>query len=266
MNKTGLKAFTKGVKRNIGKYSPQILMGIGVAGMVTTTVLAVKATPKALILIEEEKRAKDTLEMTKIDVIKVAYKPYIPAIITGTLSVACLIGSANVSTRRTAAIATAYKLSETALSEYKDAVIETIGEKKAKEVKEKAIEKRVEKNPVDTSTVIFTSNGESLCYDSISGRYFKSNLEKIKKVENEINYALRNDDYVSLNYLYDLLGIGETSIGDDLGWNIDRDGYLEIDLSSKIAKDSANPGLDGQPCLVLDYSAPPKYDYYKLDY
>lgn len=272
MNKTGLKKVLKGVKRDVGKYSPQILIGFGIAGMVTTTVLAVKATPKALQLIEEAKYEKqekvpgESRELTPIEVVKVAYKPYIPAMITGTLSVACLISSSKVSTRRTAAIATAYKLSETALSEYKDAVIETIGEKKEKQIKEKVNAKKLENNQIDQSKVIFTGNGDQLCYDAISGRYFKSNIEKIKKVENELNFALRNDDYISLNYLYDRLGLESITIGDDLGWNIDRDGYIEFDLGAQIARDEANPGLEGVPCIVLDYNVPPKYDYYKTNY
>lgn len=266
MDKTNLKTLTSSVKRTLGKNSNKILMGFGIAGMITTTVLAVRATPKAMILIEEEKRSKKESETTKIDIIKAAYKPYIPAIFTGAFSIACLIESSNISAKRTAAIAAAYKLSETALSEYKDAIIETVGEKKAKEIKDKIVEKRIENNPVDSATVVFTGYGETLCYDSISGRYFRSNLEKIKKTENEINYALRNDDYVALNYLYDLLGLEETNIGDDLGWNIDRDGYVEIEINSKIAKDKSNPSIDGQPCIVMDYSVQPKYEYYKLDY
>lgn len=258
MNKTNVKGLAKSVKYNVGKYTPQILMGVGIAGMVTTTVLAVKATPKAMLLMNEAQREKGS-DLTVKEKIQVAWKPYIPAVATGVISVGCLIGSSNVSTRRTAAIATAYKLSETALSEYKDAVIETIGEKKEKQIKEKVASEKIKNNPVDSSQVVITGGGETLCYDTISGRYFKSDIEKIKKVENEINYALRNDDYISLNYLYDRLGLSNTSIGEDLGWNIDRDGYLEFNFGSHIAD-------NGQPCIVLDYNVAPKYDYWKMNY
>ena len=258
MNKTNFKGLAKSVKHNVGKYTPQILMGVGIAGMVTTTVLAVKATPKAMLLMNEAQREKGS-DLTVKEKIQVAWKPYIPAVATGVISVGCLIGSSNVSTRRTAAIATAYKLSETALSEYKDAVIETIGEKKEKQIKEKVASEKIKNNPVDSSQVVITGGGDTLCYDTISGRYFKSDIEKIKKVENEINYTLRNDDYISLNYLYDRLGLANTSIGEDLGWNIDRDGYLEFNFGSHIAD-------NGQPCIVLDYNVAPKYDYWKMNY
>ena len=264
MNKTNLKGFYESAKHSVGKHAPQILMGVGITGMVTTTILAVKATPKAMQLIAEAEYEKkemvegEDIELTPIEIVKVAWKPYIPAMITGAISIGCLIGSSNVSTRRTAAIATAYKLSEAALSEYKDAVIETIGEKKEKQIKEKVAAKKIEKNPVNDSQIIMTNESKTLCYDSISGRYFKSNIEKIKKAENELNYNLRNINYVSLNYLYEQLGLPSTKIGDDLGWNIDRDGYLDIDLGAQLSN-------NGEPCIVLDYKVMPKYDYDKWD-
>lgn len=264
MNKTNLKGFYESAKHSVGKHAPQILMGVGITGMVTTTILAVKATPKAMQLIAEaEYEKKDTvegedIELTPIEIVKVAWKPYIPAMITGAISVGCLIGSSNVSTRRTAAIATAYKLSEAALSEYKDAVIETIGEKKEKQIKEKVAAKKLEQNPVNDAQIIMTGNGDTLCYDSISGRYFNSNIEKIKKVINEINYTLRNENSVSLNYFYDQLNLESTTIGEDLGWNIDRDGYLDVDFGTQLAK-------NGQPCIVLNYSVMPKYDYWRVN-
>lgn len=59
MNKSVTK-FIKTVKRGFGKRSPEILLGIGIASGITTTILAVKATPKALQLIEDAKFEKAT--------------------------------------------------------------------------------------------------------------------------------------------------------------------------------------------------------------
>ena len=134
--KLNLSKVAKNMQHTLGKYSPQILTGIGVAGMITTVVLAVKATPKALELIEDKKEELDAGKLTVVDTVKVAWKPYIPAAITGVLSTICIVGGNAVGTRRTAALAAAYKISETALHEYKDAIVETVGEEKAKEVKE----------------------------------------------------------------------------------------------------------------------------------
>ena len=257
MNKTTVANFIKSTKTAMIKHSPEILTGIGIAGMITTVVLAVKATPKALALIEEEKlrryKEDEDATITKKDVVKTCWKCYVPTALTGAASVTCLIGATSVSARRTAALATAYKLSETALTEYRDKVIETIGEKKEQTVREKVDEERIKKNPVSNNGVIITEKGNTLCYDYQSGRYFKSDIEKIKKAINEINRRMLIHDYISLNEIYDELGLDHTHIGDVLGWRIDR-GYIEPSFSSHIAD-------DGTPCIVLNYTIAPQHDY-----
>lgn len=55
MGKHSLSSIAKSVRTAMKTHSPEILTGIGIAGMITTTVMAVRATPKALILIEEKK-------------------------------------------------------------------------------------------------------------------------------------------------------------------------------------------------------------------
>lgn len=262
MNKPNLTGIIFNAKRGIKRYGPQILTGMGITGFIGTVVLAVEATPKALQLIEEEKQTHDdTPELTALEVVKVAWKPYIPAIGLGIASTACLIGANSVSTRRTAALATAYKLSETALSEYKDKVIETIGEKKEHEVRDKIAEQKIKDNPAAQNTIIITGRGNTLCYDAHSGRYFTSDIEKIRKAENVINNKLRNDMYVSLNELYDLLGLSHTDMGSELGWNIDwlPNSGIEFYFSSQLNEDE-------EPCLVISYNEPPRYDYSKLLY
>ena len=262
MNKADVTKFLKNVGRTISKHSPEILTGIGIAGMVTTTVLAVKATPKAITLLEEKKREKscdilnEEAKLTPVEVVRTAWKPYIPAAVTGTLSIVCLVGASSTSLKRNAALATAYKISETALSEYKAKVVETIGEKKETAIRDKIAKDRVDRNPVSKTEVIITDKGNTLCYDALSGRYFKSDIDRIKKAENAINKRLLNEMYISLNEFYDELGLGSTSIGDELGWNLD-DGLIDLDFSSQIAD-------DGTPCIVVDYRVAPKYNYYKF--
>lgn len=257
MHKLNLANLVSNTRQFANKHSPEILTGIGIAGMITTTVLAVRATPKALQLIEEKKNEDWVDELSPLEVVKTAWKPYIPAAVTGVASVACLIGASSVNAKRNAALATAYKLSETALSEYREKVIETIGEKKEKTVRDKVAEERVKKNPVSKSEVIVTNNGTTLCFDPISARYFKSSIDKIKRAENELNKQMLHDisGYVSLNDFYDELGLDHTSVGDDLGWNVDR--LIDISFSSQLND-------NGEPSVVLDYLVAPKYDFYKF--
>lgn len=275
MNKLKVVKIIKDVQFTLGKHSPGILTGIGIAGMVTTTVLAVKATPKALKLIEEAKAEKIATEkekgnipdivsvdildckLTPMETVKATWKCYIPAVISGMTSTGCLLGANSINSRRNAALTAAYKISETALSEYKDKVVETIGEKKEQVIKDKIAKDKVERNPVSKSEVILTEKGTTLCYDAMSGRYFKSDMEQIKRAINEINRNMLSYDYVSLNEFYEEIGLPSIQLGDDLGWNLSRDGMVEPDFTSLITD-------DGTPCIVIGYIVAPRYDYSKL--
>ena len=253
MNKPEFAKIFKSVQTSFTKHSPEILTGIGIAGMLTTTVLAVRATPKALRMIEDKKDEQEVNKLTVIDTVKVAWKPYIPAAITGVASATCLIGASSVYVRRTAALAAAYQISETALTEYREQVIETLGEKKDKEVREKVAKKKLENDPVTKNEVIITEKGNTLCYESISGRYFRSDIDKIRRALNELNRQMTYEFSVSLSELYDELGLSHTVVSDDLGWNMD-DGLIEVDFSSIIAD-------DGTPCIVLNYAKLPKHKF-----
>lgn len=252
MTKADVSKFFNNVKGSLSKHSPEILVGIGITGMVTTTVLAVKATPKALALIEETKKAERKDKLTPIETVKATWKCYIPTVVTGVSSATCLICANRIHLRRSAALAAAYKISETALTEYREKVIETIGEKKEEVVREKVNKKRLEENPVSKNEVVVTKKGDTLCYDALSGRYFKSDIDKIKKAVNELNRRMLSWNYVSLNDFYDELGLSQIELGDDLGWNVDR--MIDVDFGSQLADDDT-------PCIVLEYLVAPKYGY-----
>ena len=274
MNKGSFTKFIKDAQKAVVKRSPEILTGLGVAGLVTTTVLAVKATPKALRLIEmaEDRGIGITSKngdpdwerrpLTKLETVKVAWKPYIPAAVTGAVSIACIIGASSVHARRNAALATAYQLSTTALSEYKEKVVETIGEEKEKVIREKIAQDKIDRDPIKESiekeTVVIGS-GEVLFLEPVSMQCFKSDIESVRKILNDINFRLTTgmEEYISLSEFYDEIGLPHTSISDDIGWNLGRDGQLKADfLAAKTT--------DGRPCLMLDYMVNPRYDYYHL--
>lgn len=255
MSKFNFSNAAKTVKAFAVKRSPEILTGIGIAGMITTTIMAVRATPKALRLLESH-REDDGEKLPAKTVIKTTWKCYIPAAVTGTMSVACLIGASSVNAKRNAALATAYTLSETALKEYKAKVVETIGEKKEASIRDDIVKERIEKDPVKNHEVIITEKGNTLCYDTISGRYFRSDIEKIRKAVNELNRRMISENYISLNEFYYEIGLRCTESGNQLGWNLDN-GLIEPHFSSQLTE-------DGEPCLAISYLVEPRYDYGKL--
>lgn len=270
MKKVTMPTGVKKIQKILAKRSPEILTGIGIAGMITTTVLAVKATPKALRLIDEAEHKKaikwdqenpdcdngaDKIKLTKTETIKAAWKPYIPAAVTGVCSVACIIGANSVHLRRNAALATAYQLSTTAFNEYKEKVVETIGEKKEKVVRQNIAKDKVENNPVSKTEVFVTGNGSSLFFDPLSGRYFESDMNKLEKAVNNLNWLMNNgnEPYISLTQLYDELNLSHTGVSDNIGWKVE-DGNIELAVSAQVAD-------DGRPCLVMDFLRAPEYGY-----
>lgn len=256
MNKPNVAKIVRSVQTTLSKHSPEILTGIGIAGVGTTIVLAVKATPKALQLIEEEKQRTETEKLRPIDVVKVAWKPYIPAAITGVSSIACIIGATSVNASRNAALAAAYKLSETALVEYRDKVIETIGEKKEETIRDKVDKERLKNHPVEKSEIVYTGKGDTWFFDAASGRYFKSDRDKIQKAENELNKRMLQEVFgeTSLNELYDELGLDPIDIGDDIGWNAEN--LIDLHFSAQILD-------DGCVCGVISHNKPPMYGFYR---
>lgn len=251
-----IKQFANTAKHKVIEHSPEILVGVGIAGMVTSTVLAVKATPKALQLIEDAKNEKQD-ELTKVEIVKATWKCYIPSAAVGVAAAGCLIGGNKVNLRRNAALATAYKLSETAFTEYREKVVETIGEKKEKAVKEKIAQDHLNANPVSKAEVHFTGKGETLCYDDLSGRYFKSDRDRLDDARNKLNYKINQGPfgYVSLNDYYELIGLPAIPLGEDLGWKRDT-GLMEWVPGSMIAD-------DGTPCMVVIFTNAPQREYWK---
>ena len=254
MANLNLSEFVRRAQTTVVENSPKILLGIGITGMISTTVLAVKATPKALRRIDEVKNSRDDGQLSKMDVVKTTWKYYIPATVTGVVSVACLIGADSVHAKRNAALATIYKLSESAFSDYREKVIETIGEKKEKVVREHVAEEYIKRNPVNESSIIITGKGNSRCFDPLSGRRFESDIDRIKRAEIKLNKEMQQGicGSVSLNDFYDELGLEHTDIGDVLGWNTFN--LIDLDITAHVDE-------DGTPSLVIGHLNRPEYDY-----
>lgn len=260
MKMQSLQKVSKDVGNVLSKNSPTILTGLGVAGLITTTFMAVRATPKAMQILENDMQWRkanpgmpELLQISKFDIIKLTYKCYIPTVIMGTATIACIIGANSINLRRNAALASVFSITETALKEYQSKVIETFGEKKAQGIKDEIAKDKIKNNPPKVSEIIITGKGETLCYEALSGRYFKSDIEKIKRTLNELSRTMLSDMTMPLNEVYYALGLSSTKLGDLIGWHID-DGLIEPEFTSQLTE-------DGIPCLVLGFSSDPRYIY-----
>lgn len=239
------------VERFVSKESPTILTAFGVTGLITTVVLAVKATPKALYIMDREYYSRESIEpLTKIEIIKLTWQCYIPTFLSGGMTIGCIIASNHINLRRNAALLSLYTITTESLKEYQDQVVELLGKNKESNLRDEISQKKLDKDPLDNKQVIITGNGETLFYDSLSGRYFKSDIELLRRRINDFNATLLGELYQTLNEWYDIIQLEGTNMGRDVGWEA-NDGLLEIIWSAKIA-------TNGQPCIVLEYRNGPK--------
>lgn len=241
-------------KNTIIKQSPIILAGVGITSVVTTAILASKATIIADQLIKdaenEKKKAQgEDATLTTIEKVQAGWKPYVPTIISCAVGVSAITGSVAISQKRQAALAGLYALSETALKEYQDKIEKEYGPKEAQKLRDQINSDRVQNADVPPWDDSVLPQGDVWCYDKFSGRYFFSSAQKISLAVSEVNESIYGGGMcVSLNEFYGILNndrLGPCGLGDDVGWNINANckPYFTSCLTS-----------DMKPCLILDWS------------
>lgn len=242
-----VKTYIKPAIDLIKKESPKILMALGTASFITTIILVNDEAPKAVTLLEKKKEEKGE-ELTFVEKVKEVGPIYIPAATAGVLSLLCFAGSQKINVARNAALVAAYKISENNLSEFKEAALKTVGERKLNDIQDTAAKERVRMHLPEDEFIISTGRGDVLCYDSISGRYFRSDMEWVRKAQNDLNFMLFAGGAATLNDFYDYLGLPWTKCGDMLGWEVDRVNSEPLDIRFTSTLDDRN-----RPVLVLEY-------------
>lgn len=239
--------------------SPAILTGIGVTGTLTVAYLTGKATFRAAKVLSDEQFKRNIHEndgkkhpLSFGESFKLTWHLYLPAAGVATLTCVSIIGANRIGTRRAAAMAAAYSISERAFTEYREKVIEKIGENKERAVRDEIAQDRVNRNPPVESMIVRTGEGDFLCQDGYSGRYFYSTQEKLRRAENDINFQILNHDYATVSNFYSNIKLAPTSESDYVGWNHSK--RLELHFSTVLAN-----GEDGveRPCMVVDFATVP---------
>lgn len=279
---------------NVGKVveqkSPAILTGIGIGSFFGCAVLAVKATPKAIQLMDLKAQEKyiellkpndsaeyETYEewlgveerrivqpsvyfqvLTPVEVVKSTWRAYAPSVGLGVIGLVCLIAAARVNAARNAAFAGAASIAEKALYEYQQKVFDILGEEKANEIRDQIAKDHIQKidvepvSGVDNQVVCCRGTGDTWIYDPVTDRKWKSDLETVRAAMNDFNHDLIGGIYGSLNDWYYCLGIKGVQIGDDIGWCSDK--LLDIRFAAMVLD-------NGEPAIVLDYETLPNSRY-----
>lgn len=266
MTLTGLASLARHGKFLLNENSRTILTGVGVVGTVSTAYLSGRASFRAAELINETEKLRtdhkaengaewENEPMTKLEKVRAVWRLYIPPGAVCLTTVTCIIVANKIASKKIAALALASGISERALQEYKEKVIERLGEREDTKIRDAVAQDRVNEHPVGSREVILAGTGEVLCFDLATGRYFQSTVEEIKRAENKINYRLNNFMYCSASEFYDEIGLAPTTYTDSVGWNANK--HIEVQFSSVLTP-------DGKPCLAIDFTTPPFTEYSDL--
>lgn len=248
--------------RALKKATPTILTLVGAIGVVATTVLAIKATPKALELVQEESRKNHDGEpnaATKTEVVKSCWKCYVPAAVTGAATITCIIGANSLNQRQQASLACAYALVSRSFTDYKRNVKEIYGKEAHEKIMQSLTVEKADPSRIISPTLISdpcldfedAKEEEHLFYDPFSQRYFSSTIGQVLQAEYHLNrnFALLGG-CIGVNDFYEFLGIEPIKDLSDFGWWVDDDLYW-IDFDH--VKTTVDDGLNGEiPCYIIE--------------
>ena len=277
----------------IKKHSPEILVVVGVAGVITSAVMACKATTKATDVIEEHKKEmddihfvsetkpekyseedlqKDTVIVYTQTAVKLA-KLYAPSVAIGAASIACIIGSHNILTKRNAALAAAYTAVDKAFKDYRNRVVDRFGKEVDKQLRYNIKAKEFEETTVDengnekTETVtkdvaeIHSSDYAKFFDESCPGwtKDAEQNKYFLLCQQNYANEMLKAQGYLFLNDVYKLIGVPATRAGQIVGWVYDEknpvgDNYVDFNIMD-INSERARAFVNGyERSILLDFN------------
>lgn len=240
------------------KALPVILSAVGSLGVVATAISAVKQTPKAMRLINQyaSDNDKKVEDLTFKEGAKVVWKSYIPTVVLGAGTIACIIGSSVLSRRQQAALIGAYSVLRKNGEDYVRKVKEHYGEEAHKQILAELAAEQVDPEHViyapsyfENSAIDVMPSDEKpvMFYDAIGKRYFESTISKVLLAQYHLNRNFTLGMIPSLNEFYELLGLDRTDYGETVGWtNANGDYYwIDFNLYSKIVK-------DGVPVYVIE--------------
>ena len=237
------------------KNSATILTVAAAAGVITTSVLSAKAAIKASRVLahkEEEKGEKLTFE----EIISAVWAIYIPPVVAGMSTIACVFGANILNKRQQASLASAYALVDSSYKEYKAKLKELYGEEAHNNIVDAIAAEKCDEVHISAGglTSAYTQEIESdaeprLFYDEYSGRYFETTIEKVLLAEYHLNrnYILRG--FARLNEFYEFLGLEPTDYGETVGWDICGEIHW-IDFNHR--KAFIGDDNDGFECYIIE--------------
>lgn len=227
------------VERFMKKHAPTILTILGGLGVVGTTITAVKATPKALNIIEESKEDKD---LSKLDIVKMTWKEYIPTGLCMFGTITCIFSANYLNKKTQSSLIAAYSLLDKSYKQYIEASKELYGENAKKEIIGKIAEDNCNSSIIQNENML---DEEYLFFDWQTINYFQAKINDVLKAEKMMNEQLAATGYVSMYDFYDFLGIEAKEGIRNIGWT-DNGKFEELKFEhQRTVMD------DGLECFVI---------------
>lgn len=242
------------------KYSPEILLGLGLAGGAATVVAACHATSKMSDIMDQHDLNTTNLALAENEALRAGAsdddlkeiqhektktylktgcrvaKAYAPAVGFGAASVACILGSYGILHKRNVAVMAAYSVLNDRFLDYRQNVRDDLGDeadqrylygvhKETVEVEE--IGKNGKKKKIKKEIDVVNPNGLSgyaVCFDESCMAWDRDpgyNKLFLTKQQNWANDKLRAQGHLFLNEVYDMLDIPRTKAGQVVGWVYD---------------------------------------------
>lgn len=249
------------------KNGSTILTFAGGIGVVVTAVTAAKATPKALVRLNEAEKEKGD-ELTKFEKVKAAGPVYIPSVVIGVGTIVCIFGANVLNKRHQAALVSAYTLVDSSYKEYQQKLKELYGEEAHQEIIDAIAAEKAENVGINSPGFIKQSSlyvdeqcGETrLFYIECEQRFFEATLEQVISAEYHTNrnYSLRG--YSVLNEFYEFLGLEPTEYGDEVGWCSYDEFTFWIDFNNRKTE------INGLECVVIDMPYGPDMEWKEYYY
>lgn len=232
MNEKCISQLLSQSKARAKKYSPVVLSIAGSFGVIVTAIMSAKATPKALALVHEDSKSRhngDKYAYTKKEAFAEAWKCYVPTVVLGFSTIACIMGANALNRRQQAALTSAYALVQNSYKEYTEKLKELYGEETHNRIVDSIVKEKCKNITISSPGGWYNSTlnfGDSIdpeitrtFYDSFSQRYFETTISKVIEAEYHLNRNFLFSGTIPLNDFYEFLGLEKTDYGDTLGWS-----------------------------------------------
>lgn len=239
--------------KKITKYTPSILSWGGILGVIITSILTAKQTPKFVNELENLKSFKG-YDLSILDYLKVGIKNYMIPISSGILTMSCIFGSNYLNKKQQNRLLTSLTLLNSSYLQFKNKVKEKINEETFEKIQEDILKERYDE------FFDCPNEKEQLFYDEYGGRYFTATLNDVLTAEYEIIKKIRKGKRVALNDLYEKIDIPVVDFGYDIGWQREQIFQNQGDINFEFRH---HPLImpDGMNCCIISATNDPMLGY-----